>query len=151
MKHYIIDGNNLIGKISSLKKLHKKNKRQSAENLAFILGIFFSRKKSKVSLHFDGFESEKINAGGIKIFYSAKQTADERIKIEIEKSRNPRNIILVTSDNNLAEFGSVCSCRVIRGEDFSKLLFSDSAKDEEKSRIDEINNQQEFKKLFGIE
>lgn len=151
MKHYIIDGNNLIGKISSLKKLHNKNKRQSAEKLAFILGRYFSRKKSKVSLHFDGFPEEKINVTGIKIFYSAEQTADEKIKIDIEKSRNPRNIILVTSDTNVAEFGKVCSCKVIRSEDFSKLLFTDSAKDEEKSRIDEINNQQEFKKLFGID
>jgi len=151
MKHYIIDGNNLIGKISSLKKLHKKNKQQSAERLAFIIGRYFSRKKTKVSLHFDGFESEKINAGGIKIFYSAKLTADEKIKSEIGRSRNRGNIVLVTSDNNLAEFGHVCSCKIIKSEDFSKLLFSDSAGDEEKSRIEEINNQHEFRKLFGLE
>ena len=151
MKHYIIDGNNLIGKIPALKKLHRRNKGQSAEKLAFLLGRYFSRKKFKVSLHFDGFPGEKINAGGIKIFYSTNQTADEKIKKEIERSRNPRNIILVTSDNNLAEFGRVCSCRVIRSEDFSKQLSTNSTIDEEKSRIDEINNQQEFKKLFGID
>jgi len=151
MKHYIIDGNNLIGKISSLKKLHKKNKQLSAEKLSFILGRYFIRKKSTVSLHFDGFESKKINTGGIKIFYSNKSTADEKIKNEIERSRNPRNIVLVTSDLNLAEFGKVCSCKVLKSENFSKLLFFDANVDEEKSRIDEINNQQEFKKLFGIE
>ena len=151
MKHYIIDGNNLIGKIPLLKQLHNKDKHQSAERLAHILGRYFTRKKSTVSLHFDGFESEKINTGGIKIFYSNKSTADEKIKNEIERSRNPRNIILVTSDINLAEYGRVCSCKVIKSENFSKLLFSDAKADEEKLRIDEINNEQEFRKLFGIE
>ena len=151
MKHYIIDGNNLIGKISSLKKLHKKNKQLSAEKLSFILGRYFNRKKYTVSLHFDGFAGDKINVTGIKIFYSEKQTADEKIKSEIERSRNPRNIVLITSDNNLAEYGRVCSCRVIKSEDFSKVIKSDNSKDEETSRIDEINNNEEFGKLFGTE
>ena len=151
MKHYIIDGNNLIGKIRVLKSLHKKSKIKSAEKLAFIVGRFFTGKNAAVNLYFDGFQSEVIKVSGIKIIHSGNKTADEKIKSEIEKSSNPRNIILVTSDNNLAEFGRVCSCMVVPSESFSKTLLSSDKIDDEQIKIEEINNQANFKKIFGVE
>lgn len=151
MNHYIIDGNNLIGKIKNLKRLHRKDKVRSAEQLAFILSRYFGKKKVKVSLHFDGFQSEAIKATGLKIIHSGKITADEKIKTEISKSKNPKNIYLITSDNNLAEFGRVCSCRVKRSEEFSKQLNSSDKTDEEQTKIDEMKNSDEFKKLFGVD
>jgi len=149
LKNYIIDGNNLIGKIKTLNQIHKKNKKQSAEKLAFLIARFFHMKNVSVSLHFDGFQADIIRVTGINIFYSGDVTADEKIKNEIGKSKNPKNIILITSDSNLAEFGRVCSCQVIKSEAFSKQLLS-SGFDEEKTRIEELNNIEEFKKLFGV-
>ncbi len=149
MKHYIIDGNNLIGKIKSLNQLHKKNKKQSAEKLTFILGRYFSGRKATVSLHFDGHQSDGIKVTDFKVIFSGSVSADEKIKNEIGISKNPRNIILITSDSNLAQFGRVCSCQIIKSEEFSKQLLS-SGIDEEKLRIEELNNTEEFKKLFGV-
>jgi len=150
LKQYIIDGNNLIGKIKSLNKLHRKNKKQSAEKLAFMIGRNFSKKKVSISLHFDGVQSDIIRVPGLKINYSGTVSADEKIKSEIGKSKNPKNIILVTSDINLAEFGRVCSCQIIKSEVFSKQLLSPDSSDEEKNRIEELDNTEEFKKLFGV-
>ena len=150
MKHYIIDGNNLIGKIKSLSRLHRKNKKQSAEKLAFIIVRNFSRKKVTVSIHYDGVQNDVIKVSGVKIFYSGSISADEKIKNEISKSKNPKNIILITSDNNLAEFGRVCSCLVMKSEEFAKQLLSSKSPDEEKNRIDELDDTSEFKKIFGI-
>ena len=150
MKHYIIDGNNLIGKIKALNQLHKKNKQQSAEKLASLIVRYFSSKKATVSLHFDGVQSDGIKISRIKIIYSGKISADEKIKTEIGKSKNSKHIILITSDSNLAEFGHVCSCQVIKSEEFSKQLLFSGFSDEENTRIEELNNPEEFKKLFGI-
>ena len=150
MKHYIIDGNNLIGKIPSINKLQKRNKQTSREKLAFLLERYFSNKKASVSLHFDGHVNEAIKITGIRIKYSENQSADNQIKKEIEKSKNPKNIILISSDNNIAEFARVCSCNVKKSEDFAKELLFKRASDEEKSRIEEINNPGEFKKVFGL-
>ncbi len=150
MKHYIIDGNNLIGKIISLNQLQKKNKQHSREKLAFLLSRYFNKKNTPVSLHFDGFENEAIRVSGIKIIYSCSSTADEKIKREIEQSKNPRNNILVTSDSNLAEFGRMCSCQLIKCEEFANQLLSLKYTDEEQTKIDAINSSEEFKKLFGI-
>lgn len=150
MKHYIIDGNNLLGKDRSLSQLQKKNKQQSREKLAFILSRYFSRKKASISLHFDGFEREDIKVPNLKIIYSGNYSADDNIKREIEKSKNPRNIILITSDTNLMEFGRVCSCKVIKCEEFSRLLKQVNTDKEEHLKSDSNVNVEEFKKLFGI-
>ena len=44
MKTYIIDGNNLIGKVKSLQNLQQKLKDQSRKNLVKILDKYFSDK-----------------------------------------------------------------------------------------------------------
>lgn len=149
MKHYIIDGNNLIGKIHSLKLLQKKDKQKSREKLAFMIDNFFSRRKAKVSLHFDGFEKDSIKILNAKIIYSNSNTADDKIKIEISGSKNPRNIIVVSSDINIIDFSKACYCSTIKCEDFAARLLKKDEAEDEKKRIDEINNIEEFKKLFG--
>lgn len=150
MKQYIIDGNNLIGKLPSLKILQKKDKQRSREKLAFIIDNYFIQKKAKVFLHFDGHPKEPIRINNASIVYSKNLTADEKIKNQVGKSENPRNIIVITSDNNLTEYARVCSSTVIKCEEFAKAFLLRKDGDEEKKRIEEMNNSEEFKKLFGI-
>ena len=150
MRHYIIDGNNLIGKISSLQQLQKKNKQSSREKLAFILeSYFYSKPNIKISLHCDGFAGQSIKVQNIKIIYSGKKTADDEIKSQIEHENNRRNLIVVSSDRNLKDFASVCGCDWISSEDFSKTIMTRSPDDEEKQKQDELSND-EFKRLFDV-
>ena len=103
MRHYVIDGNNLIGKIGALQKLQNKDKQSSREKLAFLLERYFSGKNNiKVTLHFDGFPGQAIKIQNIKIIYSNKRTADDEIKLQIEQEKNARNMIIISSDFNLA-------------------------------------------------
>lgn len=148
MRHFIIDGNNLIGKMPSVKS---KDKNAEREKLAYVLERYFLNKKVKVSLHFDGHKNLPIKVSGIKIFYSENQTADDLIKNEIERTSNRKNIILVSSDNNLKEFARVCSCEVKSSDDFGKDITSSQNNDEEENIIDSIKNIDEFKKLFGVD
>jgi uncharacterized protein len=149
MRHFIIDGNNLIGKMHRIKS---KDKITDREQLSFILERFFSGKKTKVSLHFDGHKNLPIKVSGIKIIYSENRTADELIKNEIEKTDNRKNITLVSSDNNLREFARVCSCSVMSSEDFINEINSSQAGDEENKIIESLQqNKNEFKKLFGVD
>jgi len=149
MTHYIIDGNNLIGKIPALMKIQKKDKQSSREKLALMLQRYFLNKKANVTLHLDGFAVTKINAGRIKIIYSENITADEKIKNQIEKSKSPRTITVITSDSNLTQFAKVCSCKVIPSEDFAKQL-NNKSQDDEQTIIDSMKNDDEFKKFFGV-
>lgn len=151
MNHYIVDGNNLIGRMSDLRSLQQKDKQASREKLAVVLERYFIRKKAKVTLHFDGFANDPIKISRIKIAYSENRTADERIKNQIETSKNPKNLILISSDNNLQSFAKVCACSIIKSEDFVKQLYSSQDNNEEKERIASIDDPEEFKKLFGVD
>ena len=72
------------------------------------------------------------------------------IKKEIEISKNPKKLVVITSDLNLREFARKCSCKVISSEEFSKQINSSSSSEEENMKIQELNNPEEFKKLFGV-
>ena len=151
MLNYIIDGNNLIGKIASLMSLQKKDKQASREKLVYILDRYFISKKANVSLHLDGHPAGRVSSSKMKIVYSENLTADEKIKKQISQSKSPRNIIVVTSDSNLAQFAKVCSVTVVSSDEFAVEINKSGDKFDEESIIKSINNVDEFKKLFGVD
>lgn len=146
-RKYIIDGNNLIGKIPELKGLNRQILR---EKLAFILERHFFNKKTNVSLHFDGFANSQIQARGLKITYSENRIADDKIRDEISYSNNPKLITLISSDNALRDFAKKNSCAIISSEEFNKEMNKPSQINDEEKLIKGIDNE-EMKKLFGIE
>jgi uncharacterized protein len=159
MNHFIIDGNNLIGRIPALLKLQKKEKlkippsggQSSRERLAFLIERYFAKRKDKVTLHFDGFQNLPVKVSKIKIIYSDKRSADENIKNQISDVKNRKNIIVITSDYNLQEFAKVCGCNVQSSDDFAKTLTEEQAVNEEEERIRQMSNEkniQEFKDIF---
>jgi len=151
MKTYLIDGNNLIGKIKSLFQLQKKEKQASREQLVFLLEKYFKSQKNKALLFFDGFQSAAIAANHVRIKYSDSRTADDLIRDTISHSKNSKNLTLVTSDLSLANFAKVCSAEVIKSEVFAKAIHRDDQKESEHTIVSKLQNQNdEFKKLFGV-
>ncbi len=148
---YIIDGNNLIGKIPNLMKLQQKDKQASREKLALMIQRYFHNKKTNVTLHFDGHPGPKIHAGKIKLVYSENITADEKIKKQISESKSPKTLTVITADSNLSQFARVCSCKVITSDNFAAQIFKSDSSIDEQAIIESMKNDDEFKKLFGIE
>ncbi len=148
MKSYIIDGNNLIGKINLTKQIQDKDKQLARERLVMLIDKYFNQHKGKVDLHFDGFQNTPINFLKGRIIYSEKSKADKNIKEQIEITKNRKNLIVVSSDHEIQNFARVCSCGVLSSEEFAKELTSKKI-DEEETRIKAINDVEEFKKLFG--
>ncbi len=145
MNHYIIDGNNLIGKIKSV----KRDKKQSRELLVNLLNRSLAGRKIKLTLHLDGHQNLPLSITKGRIEYSDNQPSDNLIRKEIENSKNPRLIILVTSDRSLGEFGRVCGCKVISSEEFYKTIQKSSDNNEEEKKIRELGGEKEdFLKLF---
>jgi predicted RNA-binding protein with PIN domain len=149
MKQYVIDGNNLIGKIRSLSKLQKKDKQGVREQVVFLVQQYFYGKKVNVTLHLDGHSALPINFYNGKIIYSGSKTADEKIKEQIEHTKNRKNTVVITSDNNLKEFARVCGCEVLSSEKFGELLTQKKIFSEEKPSMDSKNDIEEYKRLFG--
>lgn len=151
MKKYIIDGNNLIGKIRTLSALQAKDKQASREKLAFIVERYFAGKKVEVNLHFDGFANQKISTSKIKLFFSNELSADEKIKKQIGSVKNNRNTMVVSSDNNIKDFAKICGCTIVLSEDFGKEITKSKNTDDEETRIQEINDVDTFKKIFKVD
>ena len=148
MKHFIIDGNNLIGKIKLLHRLKKKDKQHSREKLAFLIDNYFQVKNAKVTIHFDGYEQQPIKLTNCKIIYSRNRIADDNIKQQIDSSSNTKNIIVITSDNNLREFAKVCSCSLQKCEEFADKLQEKNIDDEAEKIKGMSSDIEEFKKMF---
>jgi len=150
MNYYIIDGNNLIGKINKLWHLQKVDGQKAREQLVFMLERYFAGKKVKVSLHFDGFPKDVIKTSKLKIIYSENKTADDRIKNEIDIANNPKLITVVSSDLSVFNYAKANSCKRIKSEQFAKQLSGKKSGNDEDDIIKSIDND-EMKKLFGIE
>lgn len=150
MKEYLIDGNNLIHKVKNLSLLQGKDPQSAREKLAFRLETYFSSKNVRVFLFFDGFENLPIRTNKIKIIYSETRTADEKIRGKIENAANSKNIVAVSSDDEVKKLAQACAATTLNSEDFAKIIFSSDEEDEEEKRIRDIDND-EFKKLFGVD
>jgi|YelNatPaOPRAMG01_1025707.scaffolds.fasta_scaffold00028_2 predicted RNA-binding protein with PIN domain len=151
MKIIIIDGNNLIGKSNLLREIQRKNKQIVREKLVLLLESFFQTKKNKVFLYFDGYENLPIKTNLFKIIYSDNYSADDKIRQQIENTKNTKNIILITSDRSLQNFARACSCDVISSENFLTEMNTTNEIDEEKAKTESMkNNIDEFKKLFNV-
>ena len=152
MIHYIIDGNNLIGRIKSLSQLQKKDKQGSREKLVHLLNRYFAGKKIKLSLHFDGFQNLALAVSKGRIYYSEKNSSDNLIRKEIDNSKNPKLIILVTSDRSLMNYGKANSCTVISSDEFYKEIEKSFEKNDEAEKIKLLEKEKdEFLRLFGNE
>jgi len=150
MIHYIIDGNNVIGKIPELVKFQKKDKQRAREQLVYLLQNYFHNKTIGLTLHFDGYENIPLRLSKGKIVYSGKKAADYFIRENVEVIKNRKNITLVTSDNELKNFGKACGCRVISSEDFVAMLNKGKTVDKEKPEIGSKSDIEEFKRLFDV-
>ena len=149
MNHYIIDGNNLIGKIKSLKEMQRKDKQSSREGLVNLLNRYFAGKKIKLTLHLDGFPGTAINLSKGKICYSEKHTSDYMIREEIDRSKNPKLITLVSSDHSLMNYARANSCSVVKSEEFYKEVRKSYEKNEEAEKVKQLEKEKdEFLKLF---
>ena len=150
MNHYIIDGNNLIGKIKSLQVLQKKDKQASREGLVNIINRYFAGKKIKLTLHLDGYQNLQLHLSKGKIIYSDGLTADSKIRDEINQSKNPKLITLVSSDHSLINYARVNSSSVIRSEDFYKEIEKSNDGNEESEKIQQLEKERKvFLDLFS--
>ncbi len=149
MNHYLIDGNNLLGKLSIKDKSYRAENAGSRELLLIRLTDHFRTKNDSVTLFFDGHENGKLSGGKIKIIYSNSRTADSLIREKIEKTKNRKALKVISSDHEIQNFARVCSCEIISSEDFAKRLFAkNSNPDDSDIKHDTSVDKDYFIKLF---
>ena len=163
MKTYIIDALNVIHKEPSLRNLLSGNMNNALNGLIQKISLFASRYKSyKFKLIADGSNYELTNPYiNIKVITSGNIKADTVIKEKIDKSKNKKNITVVSSDTEVYNYGKINSCTVRTSEEFLNLLNPSSKKTtgsatpkdkrtaKEKPSKPSRREVEEFLKLFG--
>lgn len=144
-KTYIIDGYNLIHKSIKLKKIFHQNPHLAREMLISTLSDFFSNRKDKCIVIFDGSLNQPSSLSTPKvrvIFSTPPYKADDEIKrIIMSKNLKDRlNFIVVSSDNEIINCAKACGAGRISSEDFIKILNS-------QGKNSEISDEKPFVKL----
>jgi predicted RNA-binding protein with PIN domain len=120
---YLVDGNNVMAQRVGWHKDKPKARRRLMDELA----RFAQVRSARVAVVFDGAPEQHFADGasykGLRVFYSERgSNADERIKQFVERARERRTLIVVTSDRALADYVRRCGARTLRSGEFRKKL-----------------------------
>ncbi len=119
----LIDGHNLIGKLSDISLSDQDDEAQ----LLFKLRQYRARTGHSIFVFFDsggGFRlGEKKKQGGITIQYAPSgKIADQLIIKHLRKAKNPREIMVVTSDRAIQRVARQVEARNVSSDDFANTL-----------------------------
>ncbi|HDL18256.1 MAG TPA: hypothetical protein ENH29_04295 [Bacteroidetes bacterium] len=135
----IIDAYNLIHRVGDLRIHLQQNLENARERLLQKLIVFRQNKKIKITVVFDGDQvgqPSSVTRNGLQIYYSIPpRNADETIKILLRKRKNPRNITVVSSDNEILNFARTNRAITMRSEEFyQKFLRVEQTKNAEDTK-----------------
>jgi len=120
---YLIDGHNLIGKIPDLSLKDPDDEHK----LICRLHVFAQRIRKPVAVVFDPGSNyvppHRQSYSDVKASYARRgQTADQLIIDRVRKARNPREVMVVTSDRELAGRVRALGARIISSEEFVGIM-----------------------------
>ncbi|MCX8057296.1 MAG: NYN domain-containing protein [Ignavibacteria bacterium] len=133
MLTYLIDGNNVIRTNPDLNKVFLENPEDAKNYLINKVLDYFRNKNNKATIFFDGFNfihSFTQISNNVSIKHAKDKTADEVILVTIEKSKNTKNLVIVTSDLALISKAKLYKCHVITSTEFLQKIFNQKNKDE---------------------
>jgi predicted RNA-binding protein with PIN domain len=120
---YLIDGNNVMGQRVGWHRDRAAARRQLLDDLARLA----QAKKARLAVVFDGAPEANFPDGssyrGVKVFYARPGSdADRRIIEIVERERDRRGLLVVTSDRELGARVRACGVRVMRAGQFRRAL-----------------------------
>lgn len=96
---YLLDGNNLIGRV---RRTSKPSAQDRADLIAEIAGRL-RQTRAKATIFFDGPAGERASSlGSLSVRVPSSGSADDAIVREVERARAPGEAVVVTADRGLA-------------------------------------------------
>ncbi len=122
--HIIIDGYNLIRQSDTLRRYERFSLEEGRRALIHFMALYKRHKEHKVTVVFDGWEGgpaeeERDRQEGVDIIYSRRgEKADDVVKRMVQ--RVGEEIVVVTSDRDIADFVSRRGVTAISSQDFER-------------------------------
>jgi uncharacterized protein len=119
----LIDGHNLIGQMPDL----RLDDPDDEAELVARLRIYCARERKRATVVFDhglpGGQSEALSGAGVNVvFASAGRSADGILRERIREARDPRALLVVSSDRAVIAAAKAGKARVMRAEVFAARL-----------------------------
>ncbi len=154
LPHYIVDGYNVIHAIPTLKKLLAHDGFQAREQFVFLVSRLTFRRKFRCTIVFDGAKPQEPHPSQshspLHIIFSSPLSADAKIKLMIDASKNRSLLVIISSDREILDYAKACACSTYTSKYFSNLLFDEPDKGEEKDSVALSKGQiDEWLKIFG--
>jgi predicted RNA-binding protein with PIN domain len=151
--NYMIDGHNLIGKLTSLDLGMVDDELRLIE----LLSRFSQHNHGNLEVYFDGAPPDQNgpqNFGRVKAhFVPRRQTADQAIIKRLSKlGKSARNWMVVTSDHSIQVAAHEAHARVMPSEEFARRMQRSlwTQSNEKASLADEPLSEQEVKEWLAI-
>jgi predicted RNA-binding protein with PIN domain len=122
--HYLIDGHNLIAKMSSI-ELGDPN---GEAELVLLLRRWTARgSKRRVSIVFDGGlpggENRLLSTSKVQVVFAPRdRTADDLLIGRIRRLDNPAEYTVVTGDHSVGDVAQSCKAKLISSRSFAQTL-----------------------------
>jgi predicted RNA-binding protein with PIN domain len=149
---YLIDANNVIHRHPILREQAKKDIDGAGERFIALITGFAGRGRKKIVVVFDGTrQGRKSVSLSLNIVIPASgENADQTIKTFINRSKNPRNLVIISSDMEVARYGKLHACRIMSAAEFITLLSkTKNEADDEKPSTTSVKEREDWLKLFG--
>ena len=150
---YLVDGNNVMGQRVGWHRDKALARRRLLDELA----QFAREAGARVGVVFDGEPEERFPDGatyrGVEVFYAARgSNADERIKEMVDRARERRTLIVVTSDRALADSVRASGARVVRSGEFRRMMEGPRPAEEAGARKKEVrpDDTTHWLRYFGV-
>ncbi|OQX83582.1 hypothetical protein B6D60_10310 [candidate division KSB1 bacterium 4484_87] len=158
--HYLIDGYNVIHKIPELKNALEINLEKARNLLIHRILNYLTTKKIEITLVFDGDDVGYVGnpyerRKKLHIYYShAPEKADPVIKRILREKATSTQLILVTEDREIINFGKNMGVKNILPSQFYSLLRKEAQQNQLDQKFDKPMSEEELTewlKLFGEE
>jgi len=119
---YIIDGYNVTNHPEFRKQLPKFSSDSRVALIQLIkLKKLCGSSNNSVWVIFDGYQDasiDNLDEFNLKVIYSRKESADDRIKKIIERISNPKNVIVISDDKEIKFFVKSCKAKSVSVQNF---------------------------------
>jgi len=151
----IIDGYNVLLRGRRAGAIGAAELERMREELTRKAAGYAASKDIRITLVFDGQNGVGVQAapppGKVKVVFSrSPENADAVIKKMVQGHKQPRNILVVTSDQPLARFVRSCGCQLLSSEAWRQKMEHGRDEDlaEKHGRLNDLNIE-EWLRIFG--
>ncbi len=135
-----------------LREQAKKDIEGAGERLIALMTGFAEQGRKKIVVVFDGTRHGGKSVSPLLqiVIPESGDNADRTIKNLINRSNNPKNLIIVSSDMEVARYGKLLACRVMSAGEFITLISGTKNRHgDEKPSSMSGNEKEDWLRLFG--